>query len=80
MDMRATPKLVAGTSAALGKKHDELALLIVSVVKGNLTTFNSFFVLTKGAQIPAMHCQLDTRILSECFHLPLIPFDSFLAF
>ena len=41
MGMKATPKTVAGTSAALGKKHDELALLIVSLEKGNLTTFNS---------------------------------------
>ena len=41
MGVRATPKHVAGTSAALGKKHDELALLIASVVKGHLTIFNS---------------------------------------
>jgi len=41
MGVRATPKHVAGTSAALGKKHDELAPLTVSVVKGHLTTFNS---------------------------------------
>ena len=41
MGVRATPKHVAGTSAALGKKHDALAPLMVSVVKRNLTIFNS---------------------------------------
>ena len=73
MGVRAAPKHVAGTSAALGKKHYEFAPLIASVVKGNLTIFNSF---GKGCAasshvLPTWHMYIS----SIFFHLPLIPFD-----